>query len=447
MWGWRECGRRRHGRRVLLGARCEWPVMRPVAEAIRSAAVEALLLRERWESGVAYNPLSARTARDPYPVYAALRAKAPVHRSRLFNAWVFTRHASVEAILRDHRRFANDPRKGTLSARQRAMLPPPHELTLLHLDPPDHTRLRPLASTAFTSRRINALEPRIRGVLEALLDEIDDPSAFDLMRAVAWPLPAIVIAEMMGVPVEDRAQFKIWSAQRARLLEPTISSRERKAGEVAIRAFDTYFRPIIAERRAAPRDDIISVMVRAKDEAAHPSIRETLNMLRLLLAAGSLTATNLIGNGVLALLRNPDQLRRLREDPSLILGAVEELLRFDAPVQTDFRRVLADCEVNGFPLRKRDNVVLLLGAANRDPEVFENPDRLDVGRDQGSHLSFGSGIHHCLGASLARLEGRIVLETLLDRFGSMSLIGGRPRFQRGIVFRGLRSLPVRCLGA
>ena len=422
-------------------------VMLSVGDAIRSAVAGALLLRERWESGVAYNPLSARTAQDPYPVYAALRARAPVHRSRLLKAWLFTRHADVKAILRDHRRFGNDPRKGTLSARQLAMLPPPNEYTMLILDPPDHTRLRALVRKAFTPRAVHALESRIRSIMRALLDEIDDRGAFDLMSALAWPLPVMVIAEMLGIPADDRAQFRTWSAQRARLVEPTIGRRERRAGEAASRAFDAYFRPIIAERRAEPRDDIVSALVRAQDEGTHLNERETLNMLRLLLVAGNETTANLIGNGVLALLRHPEQLQRLREDPSLIPGAVEELLRFDTPAQADFRRVLTDCEVSGCPLRRRDNVVLLLGAANRDPEVFEDPDRLDVGRDQRSHLSFGSGIHHCLGAPLARVEGRIVLEMLLDRFKSMRLLGDRPRFRRGIVLRGLRSLPVRCIRA
>ena len=422
-------------------------LMVPVGHAIRSAVAEALLLRERWESGVAYNPLSARTAQDPYPIYAALRSRAPVHRSRLLKAWLFTRHADVNAILRDHRRFGNDPRKGTLSSRQLAMLPPPNEYTMLLLDPPDHTRLRALVRKAFTPRAVHALESRIRSIMGALLDEIDDPAAFDLMQAVAWPLPVMVIAEMLGIPADDRGQFRIWSAQRARLLEPTIGRRERRAGEAASRAFDAYFRPIILQRRAEPRDDIVSALVRAQDEGTRLNERETLNMLRLLLVAGNETTANLIGNGVLALLRHPEQLQRLREDPSLIPGAVEELLRFDPPAQADLRRVLADCEVNGYPLRKRDNVVLLLGAANRDPEVFENPDRLDVGREQRSHLSFGGGIHHCLGAPLARLEGRIVLEMLLDRFKSMHLLADRPRFRRGMLLRGLRSLPVRCIGA
>ena len=405
------------------------------------------MLRERLQSGVGYNPLSFRTAQDPYPVYVALRTRDPVHRSRLLKSWLFTRHSDVDAILRDHRRFGSDPRTGSLTSRQRAMLPPPEEFTMLFLDPPDHTRLRALVNTAFTPKAVKDLEPRIRGVLGSLLDDIEDPAGFDLMQAVARPLPVIVIAEMLGVPPEDRERFRVWSAQRARLLEPTIGPREREAGEAASRAFDAWFRPIIEARRTEPRDDIVSALARAEDDGGRLSEREMLNMLRLLLSAGNETSVNLIGNGMLALLRHPEQLRQLRDDPGLIPAAVEELLRFDSPVQADFRRVLADCEVNGFALRRRDNVVLLLGAANRDPDVFEDPDRLDVGRSQGSHLSFGRGIHHCLGAPLARLEGRIVLEMLLERFSQMDLLAGRPRFREGIVLRGLQSLMVRCVRA
>ena len=416
-------------------------------EVMRSVGAGAVMLRERLQSGVSYNPLSSRTAQDPYPVYAALRTRDPVHRSRLLKSWLFTRHSDVDAILRDHRRFGSDPRTGSLSSRQHAMLPPPEEFTMLFLDPPDHTRLRALVNKAFTPKAVNDLEPRIRGILGSLLDDIEDPAGFDLMPAVARTLPVIVIAEMLGVPAEDRERFRVWSAQRARLLEPTIGPRERAAGEAASRAFDAYFRPIVEARRTEPRDDIVSALARAEDDGGRLSEREMLNMLRLLLSAGNETTANLIGNGVLALLRHPEQFRRLRNDPRLIPAAVEELLRFDSPVQADFRRVLADCEVNGFVLRKRDNIVLLLGAANRDPDVFDDPDRLDVGRSQGSHLSFGRGIHHCLGAPLARLEGRVVIEMLLERFSQIELLAKRPRFRKGIVLRGLQSLMVRCVRA
>ena len=422
-------------------------MMWSVGEAVRCALAGAMALHERWRSGVSYNPLSARTAQDPYPVYAALRARAPVHRSALLNAWLITRHADVDAILRDHRRFGNDPRKGTLSFRQQATLPPENEFTLLFLDPPDHTRLRALVNKAFTQRAVAALEPRIRAILGSLLDGIADPARFDLMPAVAWPLPVIVIAEMLGVPPQDRDRFRVWSARRTRLLEPTIGPHERAAGVAAGKAFDAYIQPIIEQRRAAPRDDIVSALALAHDEGRHLNEREVLNMLRLILIAGTETTSNLVGNAMLALLRHPEELQRLRDDPGLIPAAVEELLRFDSPVQSDFRRVLEDCEVHGVSLRKRDNVVLLLGAANRDPDVFADPYRLDIGRSVGTHLSFGRGIHHCLGAPLARLEGRIVIEMLLERFSRISLLAERPRFRRGMVLRGLRSLPLRCARA
>ena len=193
-----------------------------------------------------------------------------------------------------------------------------------------------------------------------------------------------------------------------------------------------------------PRDDILSALAHAEDGGERLSERELLNILRLLLVAGNETTTNLIGNGMLALLAHPDQLARLRDDPGLMPGAVDELLRFDAPGQTSFRRALTDCAVNGFEVRARDNVAVLIGAANRDPAVFEEPDRLDVGRAHNPHLSLGRGIHHCLGAPLARLQGRIAFEMLLERFARIELPGPRPKYHHGIVLRGLRSLPLRC---
>ena len=415
-------------------------------DAIRSVVVNALLLRERWSSGAVYNPLSAAVAQDPYPQYADLRERSPVHRSRLMNAWVFSRHADVDTVLRDHRRFSNDPRKRTLSRRQMASLPGPDDYTMLFLDPPDHTRLRALVNKAFTRRAVNALEPHIRGLMNSLLDEVD-PAGFDLMEAVANPLPVIVIAEMLGVPARDRERFRTWSNLRARLLEPTLGPSERAAAAEAGKALDEYFVPIIQARRAEPESDIVSALAQAEEEGDVLTEREMLNMLRLLLVAGNETTTNLIGNGMLALLRHPDDLERLREDPGLIPGAVEELLRFDSPVQTDFRGALEDCEVNGAPVRRGENVVLLIGAANRDPAAFEEPDRLDIGRAEGSHISFGRGIHHCIGAPLARLEGRIVLEVLLERFASIRLLDERPAYRGGVVLRGLESLPVAAVPA
>ena len=422
-----------------------------LGQALRSLVVNAVLMRERWQSGVAYNPLSERMFQDPYPEYAKLRQQAPVHRSRLTNSWVFARHADVDAILRDYQNFSNDPRILQFAAWQSwqgMVLPSPDDFGMLVLDPPDHTRLRGLVNQAFTQRAVNALEPHVRRHLDSLLDEVEDPAAgFDLMEAVANPLPVIVIAEMLGIPPEDRARFRTWSNRRARLLEPIISPADNDLAKGAAKALDEYFLPVIQTRRAEPRDDIISALAQAEDQGDTLSEREMLTMLHLLLAAGNETTTNLIGNGVLALLRHPDQLERLRSDPDLVPAAVEELLRYDSPVQTDFRGARRDCEVNGFPLRRGQSLTLLMGSANRDPEKFEDPDRLDVGRETRGHLAFGLGVHYCIGAPLARLEGRVVLETLLERFASLRLLTERPAFRDNIVLRGLKSLPVSAVPA
>ena len=413
---------------------------------LRSLVLDALAMPEYWRNGVTYNPLAARVVQDPYPTYARLRSRSPVHRSRVLDAWVFTRYADVEAILRDYRRFSSVP-STVQSKRQGSYRPPRADWTMLFLDPPEHTRLRGLVNQAFTPRAVAALEPHIRAIMEQLLDDIDDPAGFDLMAAVANPLPVIVIAEMLGVPPEDRAQFKHWSDERARILEPIVTPEERKRAVAAGESFDAYFMPIIRVRRREPREDIVSALAQAKEEGDSLTEREMLVMLRLLLIAGNETTTNLIGNGMLALLQHPEQLAMLQEDPSRIPAAVEELLRFDSPVQLDLRGVLEDCVVNGSRLRRGDAVLLAIGAANRDPDVFDEPERLDVQRSKGSNISFGRGVHHCIGAPLARLEGRIALEVLLKRFSSMRLLTDRPAFRRAIVLRGLESLPVAAIPA
>ena len=417
-------------------------------DALRFLIVNAAVVRERWQSRVAYNPFSPRMVQDPYPDYAQLRTRSPRHRSRLMNAWLFSRYEDVDAILRDHRNFPSDPRKRELSPRQQATLPAPDDYSILFLDQPDHTRLRALVNKAFTRRAVNALEPLVRRVTEMRLDGIADPAGgFDLMEAVAHPLPVSVIAEMLGVPPEDRARFRTWSNRRARLIEPTITAREREIANEAGTSLNEYFLPVIQARRAAPESDIISALAQAEEGGDTLTEYEMLNMLRLLLVAGNETTTNLIGNGMLALLRYPEELERLRADRGLIPAAVEELLRYDSPVQTTFRGVAHDCEVNGFPVRRGQNVVVLIGSANRDPAVFGDPDRLDIGRDEVRHMSFGRGIHHCIGAALARLEARVAFEVLLERFASMHLLTDRPTFRNGVVLRGLESLPVRAVPA
>ena len=407
---------------------------------LKSFALNTLLLPERWRTGVAYNPLSDEMVRDPYPVYARLRERSPVHYSRLADAVVLSRYEDVDAILRNHARFTVNP--DLRQSRKARYKQPLEERSILFMDPPDHTRLRSLVNKAFTRSAINALEPRIREIMDTLLGDIGDPAGFDLMQTVAIPLPVIVIAEMLGIPREDRARFRVWSDQRARLLEPMLTRSERKTADEASKQLSAYFLSIIRNRQGEPRDDIMTRLVQAEEQGDTLSETEMLNMLRLLLIAGNETTTNLIGNGMLALLRHPDELQALRDDPGLIPAAVDELLRYDSPVQMTLRCAVEDCDINGTPVRAGQEIVLLGGSANRDPDAFENPDRLDFNRSKQDHISFGRGIHYCIGAALARLEGRIALEMLLDRFDSLRLLADRPAFRYSIVLRGLTSLPV-----
>jgi pimeloyl-[acyl-carrier protein] synthase len=409
---------------------------------IRPIVIRATLAREWWHSGVTYYPVAPRVYRDPYPTYAKLRARDPVHWNFLSRSWVFSRYRDIEAILRDHSRFSNDGRYRQDPRQAQAAASPPGGPSMLFLDPPDHTRLRALVQQAFTPRAIEALTPRIRQIAASLLDQVADPTAFEVMEALARPLPMIVMAELLGVPTRDLAQFQRWSYLRARVIEPTITARERQLAAQAADELDAYFLGLIEQRQPGPRDDLISALVAAEAAGDQLSHDELLVMLRLLLVAGNETTTNLIGNGLLALLRCPEQWHMLRTDPGLIAGAVDELLRYDSPVQVVGRTATQDMEFGGRSIRKGQGIVLLLGSANRDPEVFDHPDRLEINRHGPSILGFGRGIHHCLGAPLARLEARIVFETLQERFSEMRLLIADPPFRDNIVLRGLEALPV-----
>jgi pimeloyl-[acyl-carrier protein] synthase len=409
---------------------------------IKPIVIHATLAWEWWQSGVTYYPLSPRVYRNPYPTYAKLRLQDPVHWNFLSRSWVFSRYRDIEAILRDHTRFSNDSRYRQGISQAQAASSNPSGPSMLFLDPPDHTRLRALVQQAFTPRALEALAPRIHQIAAHLLDQIADPTAFEVMEALARPLPMIVMAELLGVPTRDLAQFQTWSRQRARVIEPTMTAREQRLATQAAYELDAYFLGLIAQRQAVPQDDLISALVAAEAAGDQLSHDELLVMLRLLLVAGNETTTNLIGNGLLALVRHPDQLQMLRSDPSRVAGAVEELLRYDSPVQVLGRTALQDMALDGRAIRKGQGIVLLMGSANRDPEVFGQPDRLDISRHGPSPLVFGRGIHYCLGAPLARLEARIVFETLLERFGEMHLLTAEPPFRDNVVLRGLEALPI-----
>ena len=413
-----------------------------IARALWVAGMYIRLAGEWMRTGVAYRPLSPGFVADPYPLYRRLRERDPIHRSIFANQVVVSRYADIDRILRDHRNFGNDFSKVTSSegsiATRKKLTP-----SMLAQDPPDHTRLRALVNRAFTPRQVARMEDYIRATAHTLLDKVGDAREFDLMKAFAVPLPTIVIARMIGVPERDLARFKVWSDDLARALEPFLSPEEEERVYRAARQFAEYFTAIIEQRRREPRDDLVSRLVEAEDAGDKLTAEETRVMLRLLLTAGNETTTNLIGNGIRALLRHPDQLALLRERPELIPTAVEELLRYDPPVQLDMRVALRDMELGGLAVKEGTMITLLIGSANHDPQRFPEPERLDITRSGQPNISFGRGIHHCLGAPLARLEGRIALEVLLERFPRLGF-GTRPsKYRPNIVLRGLEHLDVR----
>ncbi len=414
-----------------------------IRNAIAPFYIRARLAQEWLQSGVVWNPLSEGFVDDPYPTYRKLREKDPYHHSPLTGALVISRYEDVDAILRDYRRFSNDQRKGEPSGVRsegtRGELTP----SILSLDPPDHTRLRGLINRAFTPRQIAKMEEHIRATANELLDEVEGQNEFDLMETLAVGLPTIVIAEMIGVPAEDRTRFKVWSDNFARVLEPNLSPEE---GEVVLETadiFEEYFSRIIDRRRDDMRDDLVSKLIEAEEDGERLTTDEMQVTLRLLLVAGNETTTNLIGNGMRALLAHPEQLQILREQPELIPSAIEELLRYDSPVQVDMRTALEDVELGDKVAKARSRTMLLIGGANRDPEEFERPEELDVTRENVGNISFGRGIHHCLGAPLARLEGKIAFEVLLERFDDIQVGRTAPQYKQNIVLRGLKQFPIR----
>ena len=397
-----------------------------VKNALRPAVISALTTWERVESGVSYDPTSDRIRNNPYDTYDRMRDKDPVHRMRLINAWVLTRYEDVDMALRDHRRFVKDDSSDIYRS-------------MLNSNPPDHTRLRAIVSKAFTPRSVADLHPRIQRIVDDLLNDLDGGGAFDLIEKFAYPIPITVIAEMLGVPPEDMDIFEDWSNDISLIIEPYLTEeRELRVKRASEELFD-YFEGIMEQRRREPRDDMITALMNAEEEGDRLNREELLGTLMLLLVAGNETTRNLIGNGTLALLNNPDQLQRLRDNPDLLDSAVNELLRYDSPVQLDGRIAHEDLEIAGTRIQAGERVISAIGAANRDPAVFSNPNSLDIGRREKSHISFGRGIHHCLGAPLAMMEGRIAFASLLNHFSSMSLVS-EPEFREQIVLRGVEEL-------
>jgi cytochrome P450 len=391
----------------------------------------------------AFNPMDPEFLADPYPTYHRLRDEDPVHHSPL-DFWVLTRYEDVAAVLRDPR-FIKEPLVSMVAARFGVTVPPGVGLSMLDRDPPDHTRLRSLVSKAFTPRVVEGLRPRIQKMVDDLITRVEAVGTMDLIEEFAYPIPVNVICAMLGVPVEDHERFKGWSLDIARGLDsvwlPPESEIPKRSG-AARHAIGDYMRGLIAERRASPRGDLLSALIAAEEAGDKLSEDELIATCILLLIAGHETTVNLIGNGTLALLRHPEELRRLRETPGLIPSAVEELLRYDGPVQRTARITSTEVTIGGRTIAKGEMVMPFIGAADRDPSQFPDPDRLDLGRADNRHIAFGWGIHFCLGAPLARVEGQIAIDTLVRRLPRLTLVDDEPEYRQSLTLRGLKALPV-----
>lgn len=397
-----------------------------------------------------FSPFAQGIAADPYPAYRALREQDPVHYNALMDAWVVTRYQDVTFVLSDPRFSANRRQARNRFAQmveaqalEERFGPFGRAPTMLTSDPPEHTRLRRLVSKAFTARAVEDLRPRIAEIVAHLLADIRSEGRADLVASLAYPLPVIVIAEMLGVPPEERDRFKRWSDDVAATLGGPFAGAEAiERGATAVQELASYLGEVIAQRRRQPRGDLISGLIAAEEQGQVLSEDEILSTSMLLLIAGNETTTNLIGNGVLALLQNPDQLQRLRDDPSLIRSAVEELLRYVGPVQGTARVATEDVEIGSRRIAAGQVVFALLAAANRDPAQFAEPDKLDIGRQPNPHVAFGDGIHFCLGAPLARAEAQEAISGLLRQLPGLAL-DGEPEWGGTFIIRGVRRLPIR----
>lgn len=385
---------------------------------------------------------------DPYPYYARMREEARVSRTA-FGPYVVNGYEECLGVLRDPRLGRGigieDTSTGIFSdaGTRRGEFLEASQHNMLLSDPPDHTRLRRLVSRSFTSRQVERLRPAVHSLVEELLDELTEKGEVDFMAAFALPLPMAVIGELVGVPDSERAGLQPYVRAAAKGIEPVLSEEQTEAAIDSITYLGGYFGELLDERRRTPRDDLLSALVQARESDDRLTDDEIVSTAILLFAAGFETTTNLLGNGLLALLTHPEQLDDWRRHPEIAATAVEELLRFDSPVQFNLRTALEPADLLGEPLTRGDRIVVLQGAANRDPARFARPDDLDLRRTDNTPLSFGWGIHHCIGAALARMEGEIAFNALLERFGTLELASDEPHWRPSFTLRGLLDLPLR----
>ena len=415
------------------------------------------------------NLLQPEVRANPYPFYAQLRSQAPVYWDEEMGFWVLTRYADIASVYTDDRfsraqgLMSNFRRLGEAEQHIAEPVYRSFSKTMFYADPPYHTHLRGLMNNAFTPRRVEKMRPYIQRIVDQLLDHVQANGQMDIIHDLAYPLPVMVIAELLGLPTADRARFKGWSDDLFAILGTVRHSpqlMERAAQSLA--EMTEYVTELSRKRREQPRDDLLSVLLSVVDEeleCPHPhhaqgrlpheghapgqlTQEELVANINILLSTGHETTTHLIGNGLLALLQHPDQMEKLRNQPAFVASAIEEVMRYDNPVQITYRSALEDVEIGGRQMHNGDLVNSILGSANRDTERYTEPDRFDITRNEGRHLNFGLGIHFCIGASLVRLEAEIAFNTILRRFPNLQLATDRLDWQEHPIFRGLKALPV-----
>jgi pimeloyl-[acyl-carrier protein] synthase len=390
-----------------------------------------------------YQLLDPEVLADPYPLYHRLRNEDPVHWDPFLHAWVVTRYEEVVRVLQEFSadRTFTPQQLGEMGLSQLGPIAEVMVKQMLFMDPPAHTRLRGLCSQAFTPRRVEMLRSRIQGIAERLLDSMLPAGRMDVVRDFAAPLPATVTAELLGVPPSDHVQLKVWSADFAEMLGNFQHNPDRTQRVLrSVQEMTDYFRAAVAEARKRPGEGLVHHLLLAEVDGNRLSEEEVIANLIVTMVGGQETTTNLIGNGLLTLLRNPEVLKRLRSDLSLVPSAVEELLRYESPSQHTARIAPADVELGGKSIKRKDAVIAVMGAANRDPQRFPDPDRLDITRKDNRHVAFGAGAHFCFGAPLARMEAQIAFSALLQRLPQLKLEPGSVTWRNNLGLRGLTAL-------
>ena len=400
---------------------------------------------------IQFNPFLPEFRANPYPIYHRLRSENSICRSIAGGDWVVTRYEEVKIILRDRRVYSHDQPKMIQEKSQYLKnkgknlhaLADASNKFLFYMNPPDHTRLRGLVSKAFSPIVIKRMRPQIQTIVDECLDKALSRGELDIINDLAGPLPVKVIARMLGVPSSD-AQDKLhqWSQILSRILDSLISLEEYESINKAILEFQQYFRQLISKRAKNPQDDLISYLIAARNETDKLSEEEVLSTCILLFMTGEETTVNTIGNGMLALLHHPEQMEKLKQEPNIIRTAVEEILRYDSPVQITVRIASDNLEIDNQTIQKGEKMLLCLGSANRDPAKFSNPDLFNILRPENQHLAFGDGIHSCLGAALARAQAEIAINSLVQKLPNLKLASDKLEWRKNIALRGLKTLSV-----